>query len=645
MCGISGLLGDSRPGLMDAMNRAQAHRGPDGRGVFEDAAAAVALGHVRLAILDLSAAAAQPMQTADGDHVLTFNGEIYNFRDLRPALEKRGARFRSTGDAEVLLYGLALEGERFLDRLNGIFAFAWWDRKNRALLLARDAAGVKPVYYTCPRPDAVLFASEIKALFAYPGLARQPNFEALQEHLARCHASGVHTALAGVFRLPPGHTLRWSAEAPSPKIKAYWRPSFDAGRLGGYAKGVQELKRSLQAASARQLISDVPLGIFLSGGLDSSLVARCAVEGRQVPTDAYTISYPASENVLDQFDDDRPYAIDVARSLKLDHHLIEITPKVADLLPKLIWHLDEPIADPAVIAAFLVSRLARENGTVVLLSGQGGDELFGGYPRYQAMAATRWAAALPVWIRRAVARAAGLIPGTREGRVGAAFRRFGRVAGAIAFDSDERFMAYCSSSGDVEIDRIMNPEVVAILGGRPSARDSLGLMGESGLPYGDRFLFRDLTDYLPNHNLLYTDKMGMAVGVEARVPLLDQELLDTVPGMPYDWKVTRLTTKRILRDAARGWVADSILKRPKAGFGAPYRKWLRYDLAELWGDVMNERSVRRRGWFDPVALVAVRDRSQRGQSDLYMLQWAVLTCELWAREFLDKNPLDVAVAA
>ena len=642
MCGISGLVGDRQPGLMAAMNRVQAHRGPDGSGVFEDPGGPFALGHVRLAILDLSDLAAQPMQTRDGRHVLSFNGEIYNFLDLRSQLEKKGVVFRSTGDSEVLLHGLALEGEDFLRRLNGIFALAWWDRQRRALLLARDAVGVKPLYYTCPRPGALLFASEIKALFAFPGLPRRARVEALQEHLARSHSSGASTALEGVFRVPPGHMLRWSADNPSPTIHAYWGPDFNDGFARNYMEGVERLRGDLEASATRQLVSDVPLGIFLSGGLDSSVIARCVTNAREAPIDAYTISYPLRENILDQFGDDRPHAVEVARRLGLNQYVIEISPAVADLLPKLLWHLDEPIADPAVIAAFLVSRLARQNGTVVLLSGQGGDELFGGYRRYQAMAATHWVTLLPKSVRGALTGVARLMPGTWEGRAGATLRRLSRVAREVSHETDERFMAYCSSSDDAAVDSVLSAELSGALRGRASAEESFRMMKDSGLAYGDRFLFRDLVDYLPNHNLLYTDKMGMAAGVEARVPLLDQALLDSVPGMPYAWKVTGLTTKRILRDAARGWVPDTIISRPKAGFGAPYRKWLRYDLADLWLDVMNERSVRQRGWFDPVGLARIREHSQSGAADLYMLQWAALTCELWAREFIDKNPAAAA---
>lgn len=642
MCGISGLVGDRQPGLVAAMNRVQAHRGPDGSGVFEDAEGPIALGHVRLAILDLSDLAAQPMRSRDGRHVLSFNGEIYNFRELRRQLEKKGVTFRSTGDSEVLLQGLALEGEDFLRRLNGIFAFAWWDGHRKALLLARDAVGVKPLYYACPRPGALLFASELKALFAYPGLPRRVRAEALQEHLARSHASGTRTALEGVLRLPPGHALRWSASDPSPRIRGYWNPTFEGGSNGGYGPGVERLRGDLEESTARELVSDVPLGIFLSGGLDSSVIARCVLKARDSQIDAYTTSYPLRENILDQFGDDRPHAAEVARRLGLNQYVIEISPAVADLLPRLLWHLDEPIADPAVIAAYLVSRLARQNGTVVLLSGQGGDELFGGYRRYQAMAATHWISALPAPVRRALTGVGRLMPGTWEGKSGAMLRRLGRVAQAVGRGTDERFMAYCSSADDTAINSVLSADFAGVLRGRSSAEESLRLMEDSGLDYGDRFLFRDLVDYLPNHNLLYTDKMGMAAGVEVRVPLLDQALLDSVPGMPYSWKVTGLTTKRILRDAARGWVPDTIIRRPKAGFGAPYRKWLRYDLADLWADVMNERSVSQRGWFDPGGLAAIRERSQSGAADLYMLQWAALTCELWAREFIDKNPAAAA---
>jgi asparagine synthase (glutamine-hydrolysing) len=639
MCGISGLFGEFLPGLMSRMNYLQDHRGPDGSGVFEDPDACASLGHVRLAILDLSAAAAQPMHSEDGRYVLVYNGEIYNFRELRRQLETDlGCRFRSTGDTEVLLQGLALYGAAFVRKLNGIFAFAFWDRQERELLLARDPVGVKPLYYCEPRPGVLLFASEIKALFEYPGLLREPNFFALQEHLARCHASGTQTAFEGIHRLGPGMMLRWESKENSWKIETYWQPDFSVLPDTSYEDACWRLRETVCRAIKRQMVSDVPVGSFLSGGLDSSLITLLSAEQSDQDFQCYTITYPSSENRLDQFIDDTPYAFQVAQQLQKTQVMINIKPIVSDILGKLIWHMDEPIADPAIIASYLISKYARRNGTVVLLSGQGADELFGGYPRYQAMNLLDRFQALPNVMRRQVVKAASLIPAAMEGPYGAKMRRARLVLMEMNDQPDQRFMGYCSSTADEYIRRVLHPEVRQILDGRPSAEQSLRMMAEAQVNNGNRYLYRDLIDYLPNHNLLYMDKMSMAAGVETRVPLLDMEIVEQVTRMPFAWKVSGMTTKKILRDAAKGIVPDNIIHRAKTGFGAPYRKWLRYDLSEMWNELTSEESIERRGWFNYQGVQEIRRLSQAGNLDLYMLQWAILTTELWARSFFDQDP-------
>lgn len=638
MCGIAGYVGAPVPGLAERMNAAQGHRGPDGAGVFEEAG--VALAHRRLSILDLSAAAAQPMTSPDGRYVLAYNGEIYNFQELRDGLRARGETFRSTGDTEVLLLGLARHGPDFVRRLNGMFAFALWDRFEKELLLARDPIGVKPLYLAEPGKGELLFASEIKALLAHPAVPREPDFEALLQHLAFGHACGERTALRGVRRLPPGHLLRWKHGRPS-RIERYWTPPFGKEGAGTREEALERLRATLRAATRRQLVSDVPVGAFFSGGLDSTLLTALTLrEGAPKGFTAFTITYPSSENVLDRAEEDGPFARRAAAALGIAQVEREIKPQVADLLPRLIWHLDEPLVDPAVIACHLVSRVAREAGTPVLLSGQGGDELFAGYPRYRAMAASAWLDRAPGPVRRAAAGLGRLLPGAREGRLGATARRLRRALSSVDETPDRRFLAYCAGTPDEAILGILSPEVRAELGGRRPSDDDMARMDAEGLSGVDRWLERDLSVYLPNHNLLYTDKMGMAVGLEARVPLLDLELVEAVVRYPADWKIAGGTTKAILRDAARGTVSDEVIDRPKAGFGAPYRKWLRHDLEGLWNDLTADAVVRRRGWFDPEGLRKARELSQSGRQDLYMLQWAVLTIEVWARQFVDRSPAE-----
>jgi asparagine synthase (glutamine-hydrolysing) len=328
----------------------------------------------------------------------------------------------------------------------------------------------------------------------------------------------------------------------------------------------------------------------------------------------------------------------VADRLKLSHIKWEIKPEVADLWPRLLYHLDEPIADPAAIACYLISKLARNNQTKVLLSGQGADELFAGYPRYRVMNATSLSDCLPSSLKKLVAWGGSSLPGAREGKFGAYIRRIRRVLVSLEKNPDRRFMSYCANTPDEAVLGILSPEVRRQIGAILPSDQCIRHMDQVGLTGVDRWLERDLTTYLPNHNLLYTDKMSMAAGVETRVPLLDLELVNMVTAMPVDWKVRGGMTKAILRDACRGIVPDKVIDRPKAGFGAPYRKWLRYDLAEMWEDLTSERVVQRRGWFDHLGLKRIRELSQTGKQDLYMLQWAVLTIELWARQFIDRNP-------
>jgi asparagine synthase (glutamine-hydrolysing) len=641
MCGITGFVGDFASGLVSRMNAIQKHRGPDGQGVFEDPQAQLALGHVRLFILDLTPAAAQPMHSPDGRFVLIYNGEIYNFKELREDLISRGHYFKSTGDTEVLLHGLMEYGDSFLERLNGIFAFALWDRKEQELLLVRDPIGVKPLYYCEPKPGTLLFASEIKALLAYPGLRREPNFEALQEHLARSHASGTHTALKGIYRLGPGMMLEWKGSNKSLQIKPYWKPDFSQNSEKTYSETIESLRSSVQAAVKRQMVSDVPVGSFLSGGLDSSLITLLAAEHAKKDFKCFTITYPASENLLDQFIDDTPYAFKISQSLGKPQIMINIKPEVSPLLERLIWHMDEPIADPAIIASYLISQYARKNGTIVLLSGQGADELFGGYPRYQAMYLVNLFQFLPTFIQEWIVRGSSLVPGAIEGPLGAKLRRIRRVLSEMTDQPDNRFMAYCSATTDQHIHRILHPDIREILKDRSSAVQGVSMIQSCNANNGNKYLYRDFIDYLPNHNLLYMDKMSMAEGIETRVPLLDLEIVDKVMSLPFKWKVSGLKTKKILRDVARGIVPEEIIRRPKAGFGAPYRKWLRYDLNEMWSELTSEAALRRRGWFDPYGVKEIRKLSQAGNIDLYMLQWAILTIELWARQFIDKNPANI----
>ncbi|HUQ68288.1 MAG TPA: asparagine synthase (glutamine-hydrolyzing) [Planctomycetaceae bacterium] len=631
MCGIAGYAGGFVPRLIARMNRAQQHRGPDGDGAFEDPAAEIGLGHVRLAILDLTSAAAQPMTSPDGQHVLVFNGEIYNYRELRDSLTQHGWQFRSTGDTEVLLAGLAIHGPVFTSRLNGIFAFAYWNTARRELVLARDRMGTKPLYFASPKPGTLLFASEIKALCAHPDLRREPDFDVIQQHLQFCYATGERTALKGVERLPPGTLLRWTSSARTARIEAFWSPQFEHDSPGTFADASRGLRDAVQTAVRSQLVSDVPLGSMLSGGLDSTLLTVLAAES-QPKIECFATTYSTADNRVDQTAEDAPYARRIAKERGLSLTEFELKPELHDLLPRLMYHLDEPLADPATLACYLICRDARARGVKVLLSGQGADELFAGYPRYWVLSRTAWWDRTPQSLRRGLANVASLLPGAWPGRIGAAIRRTRRVLLAAPQSAAERFVEYSRS----------NPQELALSLWQSDLRDQL-CRDDTVEANGDWYVAaakRDLGVYLPNHNLLYSDKMSMATGVEARVPFLDNDIVDLACRLPAAWKVARGETKVILRDAARSVVPTYIIDRPKAGFGAPYRTWLQRDLADVWSDLTSPQGIARRGWFDGAVLEACRNDSLAGRVDTYMLQWSVLCLELWAREFLDRNPAE-----
>ncbi len=633
MCGIAGLAGRFHDGLALAMNRAQAHRGPDGQGVYEDPAAGIALAHVRLAILDLSPASSQPMKSDDGRWVLVYNGEIYNYRELGAELRKEGEVLRTTGDSEVLLKGLARHGAKFLSRLNGIFSFALWDSTERRLLLVRDPLGVKPLYWTQPAAGSLAFASEIKALLQVPGLARRPHFPTLFEHLNFGYALSASTALDGVRRLEPGHLIEWSQADPTPRISRYWSPTYSSTPDASRDESVARLRENLQLAVARQMVSDVPVGTFLSGGLDSSLISILASRGSGSGLACYTSRYP--QNSLDGLNEDPKYAELVAKALGSQPRWIDMSPDVALELPRAIWHMDEPVVDPSILAGRLISRQARADGIPVLLTGQGGDELFAGYSRYRAMVMTGWAAWLPGPLRSVLAAVGRGFPGSKSGRLGGFSRRTRRVLSNIEKSPDARFLSYAAPSAESTVRTLLMPGFQAAVRERSAAQEGLLHMEREGLRGIDRWLDYDLSVYLANNNLLYTDKMGMAYGIEARVPLLDLRIVEETTRFPVDWKLDGSKTKAILRDACRGVVPDAVIDRPKAGFGAPHRRWLKEDLADLWEDLTRDSVLESRGWFDPGAVREIRKRSLEGREDLYLLQWGVMTLELWAREFLD----------
>jgi asparagine synthase (glutamine-hydrolysing) len=634
MCGIAGVLlpqatlprGELEARLW-AMTRSVRHRGPDDQEIWTDGLAG--LVQARLAVIDLSAASNQPIASQDGSVWLTYNGEIYNFAEIRGDLEKLGYVFRSQGDAEVIANGWHAWGPRIFDRLRGMFALALWDTRSRRLVLARDRFGKKPLYYA-PTPDGLLFGSEIKALLTWPGLPRAPNLTAIDHYLSLQYVPAPETAFAGVFRVPAAHYL---IASPDPEgrwrdmeLARYWRlPEPATARVARPAEELErELVAHLEEAVRLRLIADVPLGAFLSGGIDSaSVVAMMArVGGGRVKT--FTIGFGDP-----RFDETR-YARMVAERYATDHEEYVVEPDAVAVLPRLVWHYGEPFADPSAIPTYYVSEMARRKVTVAL-NGDGGDEAFLGYSRYRAMRHLARLDRLPQWGRLALARLlayapAGLqrelkLPQIRDVLEASAGRSEQRYGGTIVFFADRDKEA---GYGDA---------MRAQLG--HSALDLLApyFAAAEGLVAGANWA--DLHTYLPDDLMVKVDVASMAHGLETRSPLLDHVLLEWASAIPAEVKMAGGRTKALFKRAMEPYLPNEVIYRKKMGFGCPIDEWLRDELKPLAYDTLLSQAARERGLMRPDYVRRLLDEHCSGRSNHHTRLWALLMLELWFRMWID----------
>ena len=627
MCGIAGWSGAFDPRSLALMSAAIAHRGPDGDGEFVDVVAGIGLAHRRLSIIDLAPTGAQPMTDSDGLAVIVFNGEIYNYRELREELTRAGVAFRGTSDTEVLLHLYLREGLRMLPRLNGIFAFAIWDTRSRELVLARDALGVKPLYVHESR-RGLAFASELKALLPVMGDDRALDAAALRRYLSFLWCPGEATPFRSVRKLGPGEVLV-IRNGRAVRREAWYRLPSTQAAAPAPADPVAAVADALRTATHRQLVADVPVGAFLSGGLDSSAVVAFARE-REPGLRCFTIDLAGGQE--QGMADDLPYARAVARHLdvRLDVVTVDASAMAADL-PRMVEALDEPLADPAPLNVLYISELARRNGIKVLLSGAGGDDLFTGYRRHVAVRVDGALQIVPGFVRRGAEAGARLL-GTRL----AAMRRATKFAQGLSLDGDERLVGHF---------RWLTPGEAARLCGPALATDS----GDAGQPMYDflqsvapsrssldRMLALEQRFFLADHNLIYTDKMSMAAGVEARVPFLDLDLVALAARIPERVKQHGREGKWVLKKAMEPWLPREIIYRPKTGFGAPLRRWLHGELRTLLEDLLSADSLRRRGLFDPAAVHDLLRRHDAGRIDAAYTLLSLLVIELWCRAFVDR---------
>jgi asparagine synthase (glutamine-hydrolysing) len=631
MCGICGTVGRAEEAELGFMTDGMAHRGPDGRGVktFQGEVPA-GLGHRRLAIIDPSPAGAQPMAYADRWWI-TYNGELYNFRELRHELEADGERFGSDCDTEVLLRMFALHGPAMLERLNGIFAFAVWDDLEQRLFVARDRLGVKPLYYM-HRRGLFAFASELKVLLPF---LETPSLDtsALADYLTFLWVPDPKTAFREIEKLPPGH-YAWVDESGI-SIHEYWDLHFSPEEQSE-GEWCEQVAETVHRSVLRQMVSDVPLGSFLSGGVDSSAIAA-AMAGQGAPVETYTIGSPGEEPRPEIGPHDITHARRVSSLLGTQYHESILRPDVLELLPKTVWHLEEPVADPAAISTYLICREAGQR-MPVMLSGMGADELFAGYPRHLAYRMSRALQAIPRPLRRGLETLAGPVarPG-RPGRLRGPRRNLWKFLRAAGRSPAEQYLSFSSYYARNELHDLLAPELRTELDAYdPLAKHRGYLQRATGGDELNRLLYLDAKTFLPCLNLTYTDKMSMAASVEVRVPLLDDELVALAARIPSGLKLKGWRRKYIFKRSQEGRLPRDVIWRRKAGFGAPIRAWLDRDLRPLLDDLLSEETLRRRGLVDPAAVARLRSENAAGRADYSLQIYALLSLELWSQTFLDR---------
>ena len=623
MCGIAGTVGVADANIIAAMNNFQSHRGPDDAGILVLERDKVALGHTRLSILDLSTAGHQPMVNAANNIWVTFNGEIYNYRTLRHELTGHGYVFRSQTDTEVLLAAYEIWGEDFLHRLNGMYAFAIYDGRRQRLFAARDRLGVKPFYYH-ERDGVLTFASEIKALFACPGVKKRPDFMALATP-ARFQV-GPYTGFERIFKLPPGHALMY--ERAQLTIRRYWdvAPS-ESDRLSDN-QSIEQLDALLNDAVRLQMVADVPVGLLLSGGLDSSLIGALMRRNTAQDIFAFTIGFSKSDQRFEQMPDDSIYARRVADNFGFRYVELEIEPKVEELLPKLIFHLDEPLSDPATINTYLISQAARARNIVVLLNGMGGDEIFGGYRKQLAcLKAEVYQSLVPHIIQTMIQAAFRRIPVASASRGFRTVRWAKRFATFAYLSEFERYLASDLSLSREQYEGLFGTDY------RKSHfyRAQQEMFEAPAASYLTRMCLNDTKFFLPEHNLLYSDKAAMAAGVEGRPPLTDHRIVEFMFSLPPRQRIRNSEQKYLLKKVAERYLPRDVIYRPKAPFGSPLRSWVRGALAPMIDDLLLSDGARVRALYDPrmVRQIVARDRS--GLEDNALIIWTMLTNELWLR--------------
>jgi asparagine synthase (glutamine-hydrolysing) len=627
VCGIAGIVSQKHQAVnveeLRAMCAALVARGPDDEGTFVKDGAGLAMR--RLSIIDL-ATGHQPVSNEDGSIWVVLNGEIYNYRQLRSELERRGHRFATATDTEVIVHLYEEHGADCVQALRGMFAFAIWDGPRRRLMLARDRIGIKPLYYGTVA-GRFMFASELKALLQLPDVDRRINWNALPHLLAYGTTPPGESIVEGIHKLEPGHRLRLDPKR-EPVIERYWELQFQPDGRRSEADTVEELRAKLNESIRYHMVSDVPVGAFLSGGIDSSSVV--ASMAAMTATRIKTCSIGFREQEFNEL----PYARLVAERFGTDHHELVLEPDVVELLDHLAWDLDEPFGDSSAIPTFMVSRLAGQHVKVVL-SGDGGDELFGGYDKYVVEGRDRMARFLPGSLRALLARTSHALPEDARGK---------QFLEYLSKPEGERYLYATTLFRPDHQQRLLTSWAREQIGdARPERINLERLRGHDG-HWLSILQDLDFRHYLPLDILTKVDRMSMAHSLEARVPLLDHPFVEFAATIPADWKLHRGKTKHIFVKALRGLLPDEILDRSKKGFGVPLNRWFRGPLRPLVKELLLSDTFRKRGIFDAAYVKRLIERQEQGRPlDLHL--WTLMSFELWCRTFLDRRSAPVTKPA
>jgi asparagine synthase (glutamine-hydrolysing) len=627
MCGICGIAwtDDHEPAddaVLERMTDVLRHRGPDDRGVYRTRG--VALGFRRLSIIDLSGGH-QPMSNEDGSIWVVFNGEIYNFQALRHRVEGTGHTLRTVSDTEVIVHLYEDEGPEFVRRLRGMFAIALWDGRERQLVLARDRLGVKPLVYRA-EPGRIAFASELKALLQLPDVPRELDPSSLDHYLALQYVPHPRTIFRGIHKLPPAHYAVWCDGQL--ELTPYWKLDPNREVELPEAEYRERLRATLGEATRLRMISDVPIGAFLSGGIDSTITVGLMQQAASEPVRTFSIGFPVADF------DEREYARIAARHLQTNHHEFVVEPKSLEVLPRLIWHYDEPFADSSAIPTYYVSQVTRSQVTVAL-TGDAGDELFAGYPRYAAARLSAWFDRLPRELRMILSSSLWQrLPSSRRQK--SRLRRLKRLLATLRDPPERRYLRWVSIFDEPQRSELYSDDFVATLDDADPAEFLLAPFSAARRrDFVSRACYVDILSYLPCDLLTKVDIASMAHGLECRSPFLDHHVVELAVQMPVSLKMRRLNGKRILKETFADLLPREIRRRGKMGFGVPLAHWFRGELAGYVREILLDASSLSRGYFRPEVVRRLVDDHQSGRWDHSYRLWALLFFELWHRMYLD----------